>query len=89
MKNFKELVTLLVLILFISCEKAPEKKVSYKYKKGDIVYLKLDGTKVMIARPMLLMDEPTYEIYYKSSNGSYASDAIQEFCLMDKKEKGL
>jgi hypothetical protein len=52
---------------------------------GDIVYLKLDGTKVMIAGKMLLMDEPTYEIYYKSSDGSYGSDAIQEFCLTDKK----
>jgi len=80
----RKLITLLALISLMSCDKIPEKKVSYKYKKGDIVYLKLDGTKVMIVRPMLLMEEPTYEIYYKSSDGSYDSDAIQEFCLMDK-----
>jgi hypothetical protein len=81
----KQITMLLAIILFISCEKVPEKKVSYKYKKGDIVYLKLDGTKVMIEGKMLLMDEPTYQIYYKSSDGSYGSCTIQEFCLMDKK----
>ncbi len=81
----KKLITLLAIVLFISCDKIPEKRLSYKYKKGDIVYLRLDGDKVMIARPLLFIEEePTYEIYYKSKDGSYGSDFIKEFCLMDK-----
>jgi hypothetical protein len=81
----KKLITLLALVLLVSCQNTPEKHCTYKYKKGDIVYLRLDGTKVMIVRPMLIIEEePNYEVYYKSSDGSYGSDVIQEFCLTDK-----
>ncbi len=81
----KKLITLLAIVLFISCDKIPEKRINYKYKPGDIVYLKLDGTKVMIERRATGIDtEPYYEVYYKSSNGKYESDYIQEFCLIDK-----
>lgn len=79
----RKLITLLALVLLVSCQETPH--CTYKYKKGDIVYLKLDGTKVMITRQMLFIEEePTYEIYYKNSNGSYGSDAVEEFCLTDK-----
>lgn len=80
----RKLITLLALLLLVSCQKSTEKHCIYKYKKGDIVYLKLDGTKVMIARPFLIIkEEPNYEIYYKNSNGSYGSDVVEEFFLTD------
>lgn len=79
----RKLITLLALVLLVSCQETPH--CTYKYKKGDIVYLRLDGTKVMIARQLLFIEEePNYEIYYKNSNGSYGSDAVEEFCLTDK-----
>lgn len=79
----KKLIILLTLLLLVSCQETPH--CTYKYKKGDIVYLKLEGTKIMIARPMLFIEEePYYEIYYKDSRGCYSSDAVQEFCLTDK-----
>jgi hypothetical protein len=81
----RKLITLLVLVLFTSCQNTPQKNPTYKYKKGDIVYLKIDGTKVMVARQVLFeYREPTYEIYYKNTNGGYSSDYIEEFCLTDK-----
>jgi len=81
----RKLITLLALILFISCDKIPEKRLFYKYKKGDIVYLRLDGTKIMIESPLLFIEEePTYRVYYKNNDGSYSSDIIQEFCLTNK-----
>jgi len=81
----RKLITLLALVLLVSCQNTPEKHCTYKYKKGDIVYLKLDGTKVMVVRQLLFLEEePNYEVYYKSSKGSYGSDVIPEFCLTDK-----
>ena len=80
----KKLIILLTLVLLVSCQEIQRKQCTYKYKKGDIVYLKLDGTKVMIARPFLIIEEePNYEIYYKNSNGSYGSDVVEEFFLTD------
>lgn len=79
----RKLITLLALVLLVSCQNPPH--CTYKYKKGDIVYLKLDGTKVMVVRQVLFIEEePNYEVYYKSSKGSYGSDVIPEFCLIDK-----
>jgi hypothetical protein len=81
----KKLITLLALVLIVSCQNTSTKHCTYKYKKGDIVYLKLDGTKIMIARRVLVFEEePTYEIYYKNHNGSYGSDYIEEFALTNK-----
>jgi hypothetical protein len=80
----KQLIIVL-LILLTGCNEKIEKPVVYKYKRGDVVYLKLDKTKMMISKPFTLCtDQPKYEIYYKSSNGSYGSDIIEEFCLTDK-----
>ena len=79
----KKLIVLLALLLLVGCKETPH--CTYKYKKGDIVYLKLDGTKVIISRRIwFIEEEPNYEIYYKNSNGSYGSDIIEEFCLTDK-----
>ena len=79
----KKLITLLALVLLVSCKETPH--CTYKYKKGDIVYLKLDGTKVIIARQVwFIEEEPTYEIFYKNSNGNYGSDYLEEFCLTNK-----
>ena len=79
----KKLITLLALLLLVSCQETPH--CTYKYKKGDIVYFKLDGTKIMIARQVwFIEEEPTYEVFYKNSNGSYGSDYIGEFGLTDK-----
>lgn len=81
----KKLITVIAIALLASCNQPQQKHCTYKYKKGDIVYLKLDHTKVMIARQVLVLDDqPTYEIYFKSSSGSYGSDYIEEFCLTDK-----
>ena len=79
----KKLIILLTLLLLVSCKETPH--CTYKYKKGDIVYLKLDGTKIMIARQVwFIEEEPTYEVFYKNDNGSYGSDYIGEFALTDK-----
>ena len=81
----KKLITLLSLVLLVSCQNTSQKHLTYKYKKGDIVYLKLDGTKIMIkGRVLYIEEDPTYEIYYKNGNGSYGSDYIGEFALTDK-----
>lgn len=82
----KKLITLLAIVLFISCDKIPLKKINYKYKSGDIVYLKLDGKKVMIKGRATGIDTvPYYEIYYKSDDGEYTCGYLQEFCLTNKK----
>lgn len=90
MKNLKrnkmeKLITLIILVSLVSCNEPKEKSLVYKYKTGDIVYLKLDGTKVMIAKIAYDFDiEPHYKIYYKNSDGDYTSNYVEEFCLTEK-----
>lgn len=81
----RNLITLITLLFLVSCNETIEKPLVYKYKTGDIVYLKLDGTKVMIAKIAYDFDiEPYYKVYYKDSDGDYTSNYVEEFCLTDK-----
>jgi hypothetical protein len=77
-------IILIVFIILSSCkqEKIIEKHCTYKYKEGDIVYIKLDNKKVIISeRLYFLEDKPNYRIFYKNGEGNYETSIIKEIYL--------
>jgi hypothetical protein len=78
---------LIPIFLLLSCNVKENNhfKHKFKYKKGDITYLKLDSTKVMISRICTTIDEPTYVVYCVDKEGHYQVEYVEEFLLIDKK----
>ena len=83
-------IILIVSIVLLSCknEKIIKKHCDYKYKEGDVVYIKLDNKKVIISeRIYFLEDKPNYRIFYKNAKGNYETSIIKEIYLKNESNR--
>ncbi len=78
MKKIIMLITTILFIVFISSCMEP-----YKYKSGDIVYLKPDSSEAVVIDNDVSLGEKTYYILTKNKNVI----KINESCIFGKKIK--
>ena len=70
----KKIALLITLLFFLSCsnsEKPVKQEIKDPFKSGEMVYLKLDTTKVLIKLKLGQFDEENYlyRISYKNDSG--------------------
>jgi hypothetical protein len=72
----KKLTLLLLTLAFISCSKPEKVEIKDPFKSGEIVYLKLDTTKVLIKMKLGQFDEENFSYWVTYKNGDKVEGKI-------------
>lgn len=83
MKNI--LVYLILTITLIACgESEPEKPINYKFKLGDIAYLKIDSSRVIITNRYVWDNGNRYNFKYRGEDNDYEEGYAYEWEFYSK-----
>lgn len=78
---------IILFLIMVSCQDGKKpRSVDFKFKEGDIVYIKVDNNRAVIGSRTIVGDTiPAYYVHYKDEDGDYSEDFIRETDLSKTK----